>query len=97
MDNPNVLRQNIKKIKTIIANIKTTISDNYKVELKFLELEPELYEKHLLVIKMIIKSDDLSMLDKMLDALSNIHNNPRTKDNELLKIANELETKYGNK
>jgi len=94
MENPNILRQNIEKIKKVVADIKTTITDNYKVELKFLELEPELYERHLLVVKMIIKSTDLTMLDKMLDSLTNIHNNPSSKDEELLKIAKELDTKY---
>ena len=94
MEDPNVIKKNVAIIKKIDGLRKQGITDEYELELRFLKIYPDLYDKYTFLTKMIIKKKDLSMLDKMIKSIEKIHSNKSTKENEEKKLGLELFNKY---
>lgn len=95
MEDPNVIKKNVAIIKKKIEGLrKQGIVDEYELELKFLKIYPDLYDKYTFLTKMIIKKKDMGMLDKMIKSIEKIHSNKSTKENEEKKLGLELFNKY---
>lgn len=88
-------------LKKVIADIKINVevikaeglTDPFKIELHYLERYPEQYDKYPFLIKKIIKNEDLSFLDKMLESIDNIDKGS-DKFEEETKLGKILEKKY---
>ena len=55
MEDPNIIKKMLLLIKKINGLRKQGITDEYELELKFLKIYPELYDKYTFLTKMIIK------------------------------------------
>ena len=88
-------------LKKVVADMKVNVevikaeglTDPFKVELQYLERHPEQYDKYPFLIKKIIKNEDLSVLDKMLESVDKI-NKGSDKFEEEKKLGKILEKKY---
>jgi hypothetical protein len=73
MDTMDNMKKDIELIKNKIKEYKQNgITDNFAIELKILEELPKQYDDYRNLIKRLIKSDDDSYLNKMLESLGNI-------------------------
>ena len=88
-------------LKKVVEDIKLNVelfraegyTDNFKLELAYLEKYPEQYDKFPFLIKKIIKKEDLEVLDKMLESVDKI-NEGTNKFEEEKKLGKILEKKY---
>lgn len=95
MEDPNIIKKNVTMIKKKVEGLrKQGIVDDYELELKFLKIYPELYDKYTFLTKLIIKKKDMSILDDMIKSIEKIHNKTSTKENEEKKLGLKLFNKF---
>jgi hypothetical protein len=96
------MNQNEKiNLKKIVSDIKINVAviraeglkDPFKIELQYLERYSEQYDNYPFLIKKIIKNEDLTILNKMLESIDNIDKGS-DKFEEEKKLGKILEKKY---
>jgi hypothetical protein len=93
--NIKLLKSNIKLIQDHInLMISEGEHDQFKHELKILELFPDFYDNYPFLVKKICKNEDMKFLDKMLNNLKQIENGEKTLPTVEMKLGTELANKY---
>jgi hypothetical protein len=90
-------RIDITMIENIIKKYRNqNMTDSFKLEMRFIDEMPELYEKYPSIVKRFCRSDNLdnSFLYKMLDELDKVNNGEQTMQSTELRLGEELAQKY---
>jgi hypothetical protein len=88
--NVTKLQEFIKKDEMILLKQKNQELFKYKIESEFLEFNT----KYPTIVKKIMNGDDISYLNKMLEAMDNINNKKTTKEKAEKKLGEELAEEY---
>ena len=98
---PKIIQTDIKKKvlelqKKIIELKKTGCTDEFELEMKVLEIFPEMYDSYPSLVKRLCKNEkqDNSYLFKMLDLIEQINNGERTMENVEYNLGQELANKF---
>ena len=98
---PKIIQTDIKKKvlelqKKIIELKKTGCTDEFELEMKVLEIFPEMYDSYPSLVKRLCKNEkqDNSYLLKMLDLIEQINNGERTMENVEYNLGQELANKF---
>jgi hypothetical protein len=93
---PNIKKQIIKLQSKINEFKNNGCTDPYDLEMKILEIMPEMYDNYPSLVKRLCKNEkqDNSYLFKMLDLIEQVNKGERTMENVEYNLGQELANKF---
>lgn len=92
--NTEEIKKKIEESKKIIDEMKKDSKTSVDIEAFFFKNDELFYNRYPYLIKMLIKNDNLEMLDKMLENMSQVENGNQSLASTELKLGTELADKY---
>lgn len=92
--NTKEIKQKIEETKKTILEMRSQSKSNVDIESYFFKNDEQFYSRYPYLIKMLIKNDNLEMLDKMIENMQQVEDGNQSLSSTELKLGTELAEKY---
>ena len=92
--NTEEIKKKIEDAKTVIQILRSESKTNVEIESHFFKNDEKFYSRYPYLIKLLIKEENLEMLDKMIKNMEEVEKGNQTMASTELKLGTELADQY---